>query len=167
MTVETIFPLTLILATLFCTLVTGLLFAFAIVAMPGLNRLHDREFIRAFQEMDGIIQRNHPLFILVWGGSAVLLLLAAVLGFGQLGGFGQLLLIAATLVYIFGVQVPTITVNVPLNNRLQALNVDSVNEAAQLAARHAFEPRWNQWNAIRTVFATLASTLLLILLFLL
>ncbi|MCA9984827.1 MAG: hypothetical protein KDE59_11055, partial [Anaerolineales bacterium] len=79
-----IFPIVLILATVACALVAGLLFAFAIVTMPGIKRLNDGEFIRAFQVMDGVIQNNHPLFMLVWLGSVVALLLAAVLGFGQL-----------------------------------------------------------------------------------
>ena len=73
-----IFPIVLILATVACALVAGLLFAFAIVTMPGINRLNDGEFIRAFQVMDGVIQNNHPLFMLVWLGSVAALLLAAL-----------------------------------------------------------------------------------------
>jgi len=44
--------------------------------MPGISSLTDREFIRAFQAMDGIIQDNQPLFILVWVGSAVAVIVA-------------------------------------------------------------------------------------------
>ena len=60
----------LLVSTLLCTLVTGFVFTYAIVAMPGFGKLNDREFIQVFQATDGIIQNNQPLFILVWGGNS-------------------------------------------------------------------------------------------------
>ena len=162
-----IFQIALILATFLCSLVAGFLFAFAIVAMPGIGSLNDREFIRAFQVMDGVIQNNQPLFMVVWAGSFVALLISVVLGFGQLDEAGRLLIIFAALAYLLGVQLVTVIVNVPLNNRLQTLDVDDMDETTQKAARNDFEPRWNRWNSIRTVFASLASALLMILLFIL
>ena len=46
----------LLISSLSCTLVTGLIFTYAVVVMPGLANLGDREFITAFQANDGIIQ---------------------------------------------------------------------------------------------------------------
>ena len=160
-----IFQIALILATFLGSLVAGFLFAFAIVAMPGIRSLNDREFIRAFQVMDRVIQNNQPIFMLVWLGSVLALLVSAVLGFGQLDGAGRLLIIFAALAYLLGVQLPTVTINVPLNNQLQTLDVDAMNETTQKEARKDFEPRWNRWNSIRAAFASLASALLIILLF--
>ena len=165
MSTEGIFQIALILATFLCSLVAGFLFAFALVVMPGIQSLNDREFIRAFQVMDRIIQNNQPIFVLVWVGSVVVLVTSAVLGIGQLDGAGHLLIIFASLAYIFGVQLPTFTINVPLNNKLQTLDVDNMNETTYKAARIDFEPRWNLWNSIRTPFACLTSALLIILLF--
>ena len=142
----------------------GFLFAFAVVAMPGIRSLGDREFIRAFQAMDRVIQNNQPVFMLVWVGSVLALVTSAVLGIGQLDGAGRLLVIVAAIAYLLGVQLPTFTVNIPLNNKLQNLDVDVMNDTAQKAARRDFEPRWNRWNSIRTAFASLASILLMILL---
>ena len=159
-----IFQIALILATFLCSLVAGFLFAFAIVAMPGIRNLNDREFIRAFQVMDRVIQNNQPIFMLVWVGSVVALVTSVVLGIGQLDGAGLLLIIISAFFYLLGVQLPTITINIPLNNQLQALNVDVMDETTQKKARHEFETRWNRWNSIRTVFASLASALLIILL---
>ena len=123
-----IFQIALIVATLLCSLVAGFLFAFAVVAMPGIGSLNDREFIRAFQVMDRVIQNNQPLFVFVWVGSVVALVTAAVLGIGQLDGAGRLLMIFAALAYLAGVQLPTVTINIPLNNKLQTLDVDAMNE---------------------------------------
>ena len=65
-----IFQIALIFATFLCSLVAGLPFVFALVVMPGIKSLNDREFIRAFQVMDGVIQNNQP--ILCWSGSVQL-----------------------------------------------------------------------------------------------
>jgi uncharacterized membrane protein len=160
-----IFQLALILATFLCTLVAGFVFAFAVVVMPGIGNLGDGEFLRAFQAMDRVIQNNQPVFMLVWVGSVIVLLAAAALGFGQLDGTGRLLMIAAVIVYLLGVQLPTATVNIPLNNAVQTLEIDGLDEPSLKAARLDFESRWNTWNSIRTVLASLVSVLLIILLF--
>ena len=163
MSTEGLFQIALILATFLCSLVAGFLFAFASVVMPGIKKLNDREFVRAFQVMDRVIQNNQPIFVLVWVGSVVALVTSVVLGVGQLDGAG--LIIFALLAYLLGVQLPTIFINIPLNNKLQTLDVDAMNETSQKAVREDFEPRWNLWNAIRAAFASLASGLLIILLF--
>lgn len=167
MLIEGIFQSTLILATFLSSLVAGLLFVFAIVVMPGIKSLNNREFIRAFQVMDGVIQNNQPLFMLVWVGSVVALITSVVIGMGQLDGVSRLLIIFAALAYIFGVQLPTVAINIPLNNKLQTLDVDAMSEIAQKTARKEFESRWNRWNAIRATVASLASAQLIILLFIL
>ena len=53
-----VFQIALILATFLCSLVAGLLFVFAVVVMPGIGSLNDREFIRAFQVMEGESSRS-------------------------------------------------------------------------------------------------------------
>lgn len=55
------------------------------------------------------------------------------------------------------------TINVPLNNQLQTLDLEAMSDDALAEARAGFEPRWNRWNQIRTVLATLASALLIVL----
>lgn len=73
--------------------------------------------------------------MMVWMGSAVALLLAAVLGFGQLDLAGKGILLTAAVLYTFGVQLPTGMINVPLNNKLQTLDVDAMDETTLSAAR--------------------------------
>lgn len=154
----------LVLATLLCTLVAGFLFAFAVVAMPGLRSLGDRDFLRAFQAMDGIIQRGQPLFGLVWVGSIAAIVAGLTLGLGQLEGLDRLLLTLATAVYLIGAQAPTFLVNIPLNNQVQALDIDKADDATVHELRERFEPRWNRWNEIRATFATVTAALLLVVL---
>jgi uncharacterized membrane protein len=133
--------------------------------MPGIKNLNDSEFIRTFQVTDRIIQNNHPIFMLVWLGSAIAIIVSAIYGIGRLQGFDLAILAFAALAYILGVQVSTITINLPLNNKLQTLDVDAMNETDIKMARKDFEQRWNTSNVIRTAIASCVSVLLIILLF--
>ena len=159
----TLFEIALLIAAFLCALTTGLVYTFAVVVMPGIKTLPDRDFLRAFKVMDRVIQQNDPRFTVVWVGSVLALIIACALGVGALDGIRRLTLIAITLVYLLGVQAPTFTINIPMNNRLQALNLDALTPSELQAEREAFEGRWNYWNAFRTILASI-STLTLILL---
>ena len=155
---------TLMLSIMLCSLVAGLLFGFAIVVMPGIAKLTDKEFLLTFKHMDGIIQNNQPLFILVWAGSILSIIITLILGIMNLSGTQIYLLIFASILYLFGVQLPTFRFNIPLNNSLQNLDIESLEESEAKSSRVGFEIPWNRWNKIRTVNAILAVSMLLILL---
>ena len=155
------FQVFLYLAAFLCTLVAGFLFAFLFVIMPGIKRLNDREFVRSFQVIDRVIQDGQPVFMTVWLGSIITLLLALVLGVMVLDLAGNVLIVTATLIYIFGVQLPTFTINVPLNNKIQLVDVDVADDNRLKKARHDFESRWNLANSLRTILACCVSALLM------
>lgn len=159
-----IFSISLISAIFLCSLVAGFLFAFAVVVMPGIKSLGDAEYIRAFQGMDGVIQNNHPLFILVWLGSVISIIASAGLGLFYLDVSNKALLITAAAAYIVAVQLPTFRINIPLNNFIQSLDATSLSAATVKEARQGFEQRWNRWNNLRTVAAcTVAAALIVVL----
>ena len=147
-----------------CSLVAGLLFGFAIVVMPGIAKLTDKEYLLAFKHMDGIIQNNQPPFILVWAGSILSIIITLILGMMDLSGTQIYLLVFASILYLFGVQLPTFRFNIPLNNSLQNLDIESLEESEATSFRVNFEIPWNRWNKIRTVNAILAASMLLLLL---
>lgn len=153
-----------LLSTLLCSLVAGLVLTFAIIVMPGLRTMGDIDFLKSFKAMDRVIQNNQPIFMLVWLGSALVLLASTALGIWRLEGLDRVLLVVACAIYIFGVQVTTVTINVPLNNHLQSQDLDTMTEPELLATAEKFESRWMHWNTIRTVIATLTTVLLLVLL---
>ena len=161
-----LFQITLIISTFLCSITGGFLFAFATVVMPGIGSLNDREFILSFQVIDRVIQRGQPAFMVVWIGSIIVLIISAVSGIGELEGTEWIFMIPAVLCYLLGVQLPTGTVNVPLNNKLQELDIGAMDKADLKTARDHFESRWIRWNLIRTFFSNLTSLLLIILLFL-
>lgn len=153
-----------LLSALLCSLVAGLVLTFAIVVMPGIRTLGNLDFLKSFKAMDRVIQNNQPIFMLVWLGSVLVLLASTVLGIWRLEGLDLAILAVACVIYILGVQVPTVTINIPLNNHLQSQDLDTMTESALLATTKMFESRWLRWNIIRTVIATLTSVLLLVLL---
>ena len=102
--------------------------------------------------------------MLVWLGSVVALIASTVLGIWQLEGVDQMLLAVSCLVYLFGVQLPTFIINIPLNKHLQSCDLDAMSDAELMEMTAMFDSRWLKWNAIRTVLAALTTTLLLILL---
>ena len=156
--------LAILLSALLCSLVAGLVLTFAIVVMPGIKTLGNRDYLTSFKSIDRVIQNNQPIFMMVWLGSAMVLLASTVLGIWQLEGIDRLLLIVACGIYIFGVQVPTVMINVPLNNRLQSQSVATRPESELVTTTEEFDSRWLRWNYIRTVVATLTTVLLLVLL---
>lgn len=149
----TIFIGFLIVSTLLCALVTGFIFTYAVVVMPGFAKLDDRDFIRAFQVTDGVIQNNQPLFMLAWVGSIVSVFATMILGFIEHHGIERWTVIAIGFVYLLGVQGITIRVHLPLNNRLQRLEIDEMDPESLSKERNKFETRWNYFNNIRTLIA--------------
>ena len=159
-----IIEITVLFSALLCSLVAGLVFTFAIVVMPGIKNLGDLAYLQSFKAMDRVIQKNQPAFIFVWIGSAVVLLVSTVLGIWQLEGLDRILLVVACAIYLLGVHVPTITINIPLNNYLQSLDLETMTAPELLRTKVGFESRWLRWNIIRTVLAILTTALLLVLL---
>ena len=149
----TLFVGFLIVSTLLCALVTGFIFTYAVVVMPGFAKLDDRDFIRAFQVTDGVIQNNQPLFMLAWVGSIVSVVATMFLGFIELHGIERWTVIAIGFVYLLGVQGITIRVHIPLNNRLQHLEIDEMDPESLSKERNKFETRGNYFNNIRTLIA--------------
>ena len=159
-----IFAWVLIVATFLCSLMAGFLFAFAVVVMPGIRNLGDREFLHSFQVIDRVIQGSQPLFMIMWLGSTLALVVAAALTIMHQSGFDRTLVVSAALANVFLVQLPTMTVNIPLNQKVQVLDFDTLDGDAASQARRVFESRWNRWNVIRTFVSCVILAVLLVVL---
>lgn len=152
----------LICSILSCTLVTGFTLLYAVVIMPGLSKLDDKEFIKAFQVTDGVIQDNQPLFILTWLGSVISVVGAILSSIISVGLPEAWLIISVGAVYLFGVQGITISVHLPLNSRIQKMNINKMNYQTLREERLKFETKWNLFNNIRTGIAFSVSLILLL-----
>ena len=156
--------ISLVFATLTCSLVTGFIFTYAVVVMPGFSKLEDKEFLRAFQATDGIIQNNQPLFMLTWVGSIISVLSVIAISIFSLGLSEAWIIFIVGLIYLIGVQGITISIHLPLNNRIQSIDINNMNNQSLNEERTKFELRWNYFNKIRTfiAFSTSLSFLLIL-----
>jgi len=152
-----ILNISLFFSTLLCSLVTGFILTYAIVVMPGLSKLDDKEFIKAFQVTDGIIQNNQPIFILIWVGSIISVVSTIIISIFTLGILEGWKIIFVGLVYLIGVQAITIIIHLPLNRRIQKIDINSISSQSLNEERKNFETKWNYFNNIRTVIAFLVT----------
>ena len=154
----------LVFAALTCSLVTGFIFTYAVVVMPGFSKLNDKEFLRAFQVTDRVIQNNQPLFMLTWVGSIISVLSVIAISIFSLGFSEAWIMFVVGLIYLLGVQGITISIHLPLNNRIQAIDINNMNDQSLNEERTKFETRWNNFNKIRTfiAFSTSLSFLLIL-----
>ena len=148
-----ILDISLFFSILLSALVTGFILTYAIVIMPGLSNLDDKEFIKAFQVTDGIIQNNQPIFILIWIGSIVSVLSTIITSILSLGILDAWLIIFVGVVYLLVVQGITISIHLPLNKSIQNIDINSSNFQTLSKERIAFEKKWNYFNNIQTVVA--------------
>ncbi|MAA56819.1 MAG: hypothetical protein CML52_05185 [Rhodobacteraceae bacterium] len=156
--------ISLIFSILFCSLVGGFIFTYAIVVMPGLSNLNDKDFLRAFQVTDAIIQNKQPLFLFIWIGSIVAILTTVLVSLLIVGLKETWLIVLNGVAYLLGVQGITIAIHIPLNNHIQKLKIQEQNDKTLADERLKFETKWNFFNTIRTGIAISVSGLLLILL---
>ena len=156
--------ISLFFSILLCALATGFILTYAIIVMPGLSKLDDKEFIKAFQVTDGIIQNNQPIFILIWLGSIISVFCTIIVSIISLGILEAWLIIFTSVVYLLGVQVITISIHLPLNRRIQNIDINSTNSQKLSDERKNFETKWNYYNNIRTGIAVFVVLIFLLIL---
>jgi len=132
--------------------------------MPGLSNLNDKDFLRAFQVTDAIIQNKQPLFLFIWIGSIVAILTTVLVSLLIVGLKETWLIVLNGVAYLLGVQGITIAIHIPLNNHIQKLKIQEQIDKTLADERLKFETKWNFFNTIRTGIAISVSGLLLILL---
>jgi len=154
----------LIFSILSCSLVGGFIFTYAIVVMPGLSSLSDKDFLRAFQVTDAIIQDNQPLFMFTWVGSMVTIFMMIVVSSVRVELAEAWPIVLISVAYLVGVQGITAAFHIPLNNHIQNLIIEDLNDETLADERLKFEAKWNFFNYIRTGIALSVSFLLLIIL---
>ncbi|GAB3958648.1 hypothetical protein GCM10028805_53380 [Spirosoma harenae] len=131
-------------------LMSGLFYAFSWAVMPGLKRLPDASYIMAMQSINRAIQ--NPVFFAAFLGAALLLPLSTYLDYSPTTPVSARFwfLLAASVVYVVGVIGVTIGGNVPLNETLDAFDVQAASVSDVLNHRRAFELPWSQFHTLRT-----------------
>ncbi|GIH26914.1 membrane protein [Acrocarpospora phusangensis] len=145
------FALTVIAA--FATLVltgwiAGVFYAYSVSVMWGLDAAGPEHAVPVMRQINAKIQ--NPVFFLSFLGTIPAGILTGVLLLLDGQTRPGLLFLASTAVYLAGTFIPTIAVNIPLNNAIDR------STAPDAEAWAAFYPRWTRWNHGRTVFSGLS-----------
>ena len=147
-----------IVLVLLVGLSAGLCFTWTNAITPGIGKLDDLGYLRAFQHMNRSI--INPLFIIVFFGPFILGIPNLYL-FKNTSSSMIWLLIIAMAFYFFGVLLVTIFGNVPLNELLDKTDLSKASLEDLKLLRNRFETKWNRLHLIRTV-TSITSFLLLI-----
>ena len=134
-------------------MMAGLFSAFSTFMMKALSSLSDSEGMKAMQAINRLIVR--PSFLLVFLGTAVLCIVAAVFGSELPRVASQT--IAATVIYVVACILSTIAFNIPLNNQLEAANPDT-QEGREVWKQYL--SKWTKWNHLRSVASVVTTALL-------
>jgi uncharacterized membrane protein len=148
---DALLVLTLITA-LASGVVGGVFFGFSTFIMKALARLPPPHGIAAMQEINVAV--INPWFMVPFVGTAAasaLLIVAALLGWGNIDA--TFLLIGAAL-YLLGTFGVTMAFNVPRNDALAAADANSADGATLWAQ---YVPGWTAWNSVRTAAAVAAA----------
>ena len=154
--------ISLIFAILFCNLVGGVIFTYSIVVLPGVSNLNNKDFLKAFQVTDAVIQNNQPLFMFTLIGSIVAILTTIAVSLVAVSLSEAWLIILVGAAYLQSVQGITLAIHIPLNNHIQKLNIEELDDKTLADERLKFETKLNLFNIIRTGIAISVSLLMLI-----
>lgn len=145
MSAHVTFILTL-LAALGSGLMAGTFFAFSSFVMGALGRLRPPAGIAAMQSINIVV--INPLFLGVFLGTGVVCIALLVVALMRWGDPAAMWLVAGSVLYVVGTVLVTVGFNVPLNERLAALDPEGA-AGAELWAH--YRSRWTVWNHVRTV----------------
>ena len=148
----------LILSILFTGLTAGLCFTWFNAVTPGIGRLDNLSFLKAFQAMNRAIINSQ--FMIIFMGPTILLFVNAVL-FRTNNTTFWLFLIAA-IIFFIGIGLLTVFGNVPLNEMLDNSNLESLSKLELQTLRNKFENPWNRWHTLRTASSITSFSLLIV-----
>jgi uncharacterized membrane protein len=140
-----------------CGLIAGLYFAFSGFLMTALSRIDQASGVAAMNSINTVILRS--LFMPIFFGTTLAALILAVVAVLRWSAPGSSAMLVGGVVYVVGMFVVTMLLNVPLNNALQAVDPASA-DAATTWARYL--RNWTMWNHVRTVASTAACALFIL-----
>ena len=140
----------------FAGAIFGFFYAWVCSTMWGLDAADPRVAIEAMQAMNASVR--NPVFFPAFFGTPVVLGFAA--WSARRGGFpsASRWFLAASLVYLVGGLLLTMTLNVPMNEELATVTVPGSRTAAA-AIWNDYSGTWQLWNTARTVFSGISLVL--------
>ncbi|WP_272149657.1 DUF1772 domain-containing protein [Tenacibaculum aiptasiae] len=140
---------------------TGVFFAWSVSVILGTKKVVDVTYLETMQSINREIL--NPVFFIVFFGSLITFVLSTYLQLNSKTVFVFVLM--STIIYLLGTFGVTAFGNVPLNNELEALNINQLNSVELKDFRTYYESTWNHYHGIRTISSMISFILLLISIF--
>lgn len=128
----------------------GFFYAWSVSVIPGTQKIVNSAYLETMQSINRAIL--NPAFFLIFFGCIIFLSIGSVYQFHTSKATFWFML-AASAFYLVGTFGVTALGNVPLNNQLDALNLNEMSPQKQLEFRNFYESKWNRLHLIRTIFA--------------
>ena len=141
-------------------LMTGVFFTWSNAVKPGIGKLGDLEYLTALQSMNRVIL-NIP-FKVVFVFSIISVALVPVFYIDLFPKKIFWLYIFTFIIYWVGVFGVTVFANIPLNEKLDKTNLESISTKQIEELRTSIELEWNNFNLIRAVCSAIIFLLLII-----
>lgn len=130
--------------------IAGFFYAYTSSVMRGLDATPAAHTIVAMQGINATV-RNWIFAPAFFGTPVAAIITGALLGWHQHKSAALLMLLAAV-IYIAGAFLPTLLVNVPMNETLATVTVPADPQAADHLWRE-YSGAWTWWNTLRTLFS--------------
>ena len=150
----------LTLAILFTGLMAGIFFTWSNAVKPGIGKLSDLEYLRAFQSMNRVILNN--TFKFIFAGAIITTALLPIFYFNLYPNNIFLVFLSAFIIYWVGAFGVTIFGNIPLTELFDRTSLESISFEELKTLRTSIEVKWNNFNLIRSI-SSIVSFILLIL----
>ena len=148
----------LTLAILFTGLMAGIFFTWSNAVKPGIGKLSDLEYLRAFQSMNRVILNN--TFKFIFAGAIITTVLLPIFYFNLYPNNIFWMFISAFIIYGVGAFIVTIIGNIPLNELLDKTSLESISLDELKTLRKSIEVKWNNFNLIRSISSGVSFVLL-------
>jgi uncharacterized membrane protein len=147
------------LAALVAAAAGGMMYVFSTFVMRGLDRTGPVTAIAAMRGINAVAATS-PLFLLGYFGATILALAVGVMAAIRLNQPGSTAILAGAVLGVLGAVI-TIVFNVPLNDRLDALEPATLSAADAARQWQTYCSTWTAWNHLRTVTSLAAGLLML------
>ena len=147
-------------AILLIGIMAGIFFTWSNAVKPGIGKLSDIEYLRALQAMNRVILNK--AFIGIFFGAVIAVTVVPIAHFKLFPDNIFWLFIITLATYWIGVFGVTVLGNVPLNELLDEINLESITLEEIKALRTSIEVKWNNLNLIRSISSGITFVLLII-----
>lgn len=135
-----------LLALILFGAIAGFFYAYSVSVMRGLDAAGPVAAVAAMQGINATVR--NAAFAPAFFGAPLAAILAALAAFAAAAPRVGLALAAAALLYLGGAMLPTLLVNVAMNDALAAAGTPG-DAVAAVALWSGYAPRWTAWNTAR------------------